>query len=645
MNTPPDLQHRIETLGPAERILQTLLTHTDHAVHNRSGVVVPDGRTVTGVRWDPATWKEEAGADGASVKVAYRLTKEKKKTVSTRAGVLRPDGSVFEGGRVVATYRTPGLFPEVALWMWRQIADVYQLDNEFVARWASHAFGEEHRDLKVALAAFLLVQPRRGDPVKDNGKVAFFDDDFRDVGEAMCLLRRTDGRDLNPKLLLRIHDWLVLPGIAQLNRDLGFGISSRNPTLGRWPKVVERWLRHREQNPRMLEGLVKAGFRTTVMSLAMRVRYKPESEAFFRILRWKQKQSPDGRRHLQIGTEVSAAASWASLNETQVCQQIVATRPNWKRLTGLLPPSVGLTRAVVAAAVEAGSLSNADLVILTPTLEDLGLLGVEPVKSRWEAAIQLAENQRASNLALRVRKAATVEKLAEASDAAVKKAVAEVIRGLRVYFFLDISGSMSASIEQGKKYIAAFLQGIPLENLHAAVFNTAGRVVTIKHASAAGVEQAFRGIAAGGGTDYGSGVLALSVLPPAADEDALFLFVGDEQHQGGTHHGGTFEAAVVRSGLRPVAFGLLKVGGSESDRGVRDTATRLGIPCFRLDEQIFADPYAVTRTLRNLIAAAPVTAGRAPTVTPVRVSLIEKVLKTNLLQKPAWALATVQAGA
>lgn len=35
-------QQRIETLGPAERIVSTLTTYTDHAVHNRPGIVTKD---------------------------------------------------------------------------------------------------------------------------------------------------------------------------------------------------------------------------------------------------------------------------------------------------------------------------------------------------------------------------------------------------------------------------------------------------------------------------------------------------------------------------------------------------------------------------------------------------------------------------
>jgi hypothetical protein len=621
---------RLEGLSAAERLIAALLTDADHMVHNRPGIVTPAPGTSTGVKWEAASYKVEGDA---KEKIAYFCRKVGTKTTKVRAGILGEDGKVREAGRVVGEYRQPGFFPEVAGWVYRQIAEIFKRDNEFAARWASYAFGQEHRDLKVALCAFMLVQNRRGDPIREGGKVIFHDDDFRDIGEAMCLLRRTDGKDFNPKLLLRVGDLLRLPVIAAINRELGFTTSAKNPAMGRWEKAVEKYLRHRETNVKQLEGLVgKAGFRTTVIALAQRIHYKPTSPRFYQILRWKQEQAKDGRRTIAIGEGVAAAESWEGLSEKEVCERIVATKPGYKRLVGLLPASVGVTRAVMAAAVSAGCLSNQDLVILTPTLEDLGLTGIEPVKSKWEAAIAAAENQRAINIAQRVKSTDVKEKLVVAADNAMKKAVAEVVKGLMVYVMVDISGSMDKAIDQAKVNVAQLLGGFPLDKLKVATFNTAGREIHIKHASQKGVEMAFTGIAASGGTDYGSGVRALQNYKPGADEDALFIFIGDEGAP-------NFAADVRASGLNPVAFGLLPVISARYGRGtaVTSTAVSLGIPCFEIDQRIFDDVYAVPRMLRNLIAATPVGKGVQAAPAVKRVTLVETILKTDLLTKPTWA--------
>lgn len=613
-----------EDLGAAERIIQTLLGYSDHMVHNRPGMVVTDARHTLGVRWEPVTHKEEGGE-----KVVYRLSKIGKREVKTRVGTLRADGKILNGGRApVGEYRPAGLFPEVVAWFYQQVAEVWKVDNEFAARWASFQWPQEHRDLKVVLAAFMLVQARKGDPILDGGKVVFHDEDYRDVGEAMCLLFRKDGKDFNPKLLLRVHEVLLLPAVAEINRTLGFGKSARTAFLGRWPKAVEKWLQHREQNPKLLEGLVKAGFRTTVMELARRIGYKPETPGFFEILRWKQAQAKDGRRTIAIGKAVKAAESWAGFTEEQVCQRITQEKPNWKQIVGRLPQTLGVTRAIMAAAIESGSLSDKDLIILTPTLEELGLLNVQEVRERWEKATRSVEDMRAANIARNVKAQAVKEVLEAAADTALKAAVEKVIKNLRVYFIVDISGSMHDSLPRAKAIIGRFLQGFPLASLHVAVFNTAGREVGIAHASAAGVEKAFRGIQAGGGTNYGMGVRALRDHKPKDDEDTLMIFVGDEGQSG------TFDEEVKASGLRPLSFGLVKVPGE--DYGcVTNTAAALGIPCFRIDENTFADPYAIPRTVQALVAATPVGVTR-PKAVP-RLTLVDQILKTDLLKKPVWA--------
>jgi hypothetical protein len=630
-------QQRVENLGPAERIIQTLIGFTDHLVHNRAGIVMEAANAI-GVAWSPVTTVEQDGKTvvykllqkGAVTKVAIPGKEKPLVIKGVPMGTLWADKTVrTDDRRKVGEFRPAGLFPEVAVWMYRQVAEVWKLDNEFAAKWASYAYAnDQSRDLKVVLAAFLMVQSRKGDPVLDGGVVAFHDDDFRDVGEAMAL-NIDKGKSLDAKLLLRVHSLLTLPGVAAINRELGFGRSARRPFLGRWPVTVSKWLTYREVNPQLLDGLVKAGFKETIKSLARKVGYKPVSEKFYETLRWKQVQAKDGRRSLAIGKALKQAESWEDLTEEQICERIVSRKLGYKVITGLLPKKLGLTRAIMAAAIEAGSLSNKDLVIATPTLEALGLLQVQDIRAKWQAATQAAEDQRSANIARNVKSKETKEVLQEAAEVAVQKAVAEVLRGLVIYFLIDISGSMTNAIEQAKIYIGKLLPAFPLDKIHIAVFNTVGREVKLKAASQAAVNQAFVGIQAGGGTSHGAGFLTLAQHKPAADEDLLVIVVGDEQDH-------PFAQTVRASGVTPVAFGLLKVSGSEGDRAVRATAAELGVPCFRLDTEVFEDPYAVPQRLRSLIAATPV---GAPVVGRIvqRITLVEQVLATELLKKPAWA--------
>lgn len=620
---------RVEALGPAEAIIASMTQHVGHAVHNRTGLVRPDTTHAGGAQWQQATWVQE-GDD----KVVYIVQRVGKGSRKTRVGVRAPEGdAVLNNGQSIGRWQPAGLFPEVVAYIYSQIATVWEMDNEFAAKWASWAFdNEDNRDLKVILAAFMLVQNRFGEPVVE-GDERFLDDDYRAVGEAMCLLK-TKTSTFNPKLLLRIGDVLVLPQVADCNRRLGFGQSARRPTLGRYCKVIEKWLHNMENNPKILEGWVSGGFRTTIMRLSRKVGFKPKTPRFFQILRWKQVQAKEGHRTLAIGDAVKKADTWEALSEREVCEKIVADRPNWKVIVGKLP--AGITPAIMAAAIETGCLSDNDLIILTPTIEELGLLEQPDIAARWKAATEKAENQRAAHIARNVRSARVKEDLEGAADKAIAKQVEEVARDMRIYVFVDKSGSMGDAIEKAKEYLGKFVGAFPLERLHVAVFNTVGREIEIKAATGAAVRQAFRGHRAGGGTSYANGVNCLvSKYQTQPNEDALFFFVGDQLDS----NVDLLVQFIRRSGVMPAAFGMLHIDSCMGFyRGdiVEAAAVKLGIPCFPIEERIFEDPYAVPRTIRNIIASTPVGihADNAPAQ---RFSVIDTILETPLLQKPTWA--------
>lgn len=276
-------------------------------------------------------------------------------------------------------------------------------------------------------------------------------------------------------------------------------------------------------------------------------------------------------------------------------------------------------------------MSAKDLIILTPTIEELGLINVEPVASAWKHACQNAEDQRARNIARNVKSKEAQDQLEEAADVATVKAIAKVTKNLRIYFIIDKSSSMQHAMDSAKQCLKKFVGGFPLDRTHISVFNTMGTELKLKAARSAAVEQLFSKHRAGGGTRYAEGVRALAHHKPAPGEDALFIFVGDEEGESGAY----LAEAVRQTGIAPVAFGMLWFGrwGTTVQQG----ASALGIPYFRIEESLFNDPYAVTQTLTQLIAATPV--GQATVARPVvkRATLVEQILKTPLLQRPVWA--------
>jgi len=578
-------------MGPAERLLEVILGGSAHLWHNRPGVNVG------------GTWR------------AAR---------SQPKGTRKP-----ERGLVVA----PGLFVPAAVTLYKRLLEIWKLNPDLMAHLASYALIEtDWRDLKVACAALMLVQARWGEPVHDDdGTVAFYDDDYRRIGEAMVLwYRRKSTRMLTPKAVLRIAELLETPEIAALNREAGFGDpAAKRAPLGRWPRAAAKWLAAREANAPMLSGLVRAGYKQTIKNLARKIGYKPASPAFFAILGWKQSQADDGRRQIGLGDDLALvkAERFDGLSEAEICETIVTQRLRYKDAVGRLPADIGLTPAIMVALLP--TLSDRDLRQLTPTLEELGLLAVPEIRGRWEKAIAAATDQRGINIAKNVRDQGIKEKLEASADHAAKQAVAAASAevDLRVMFLIDKSGSMQGAIEKSKEALEKILGGFPLEKLHVAAFDTMGQVLRPKAASRVAVGHMLKPLRADGGTIHGAGVLALhreGLRVPAAAK-LILIVVGDEGGEAGTELAGTFRTL----GYRVDAIALLVSVSKAAHRGstVRDCAKALRVPYSEVTVEQFDDPYHVTRVLRALLEAPISAAVGVPTS-----GLVEKVMATKLLE-------------
>lgn len=571
---------RDEQIGAAERLLAVVLNSGAHLWHNRPGVVI-------GGTWYPATRRRR-------------------------------------GPRV-----RPGLFVPAATTLYGSLLEIYEIDPALMAHFASYALVEtEWRDLKVCCAALMLVQHKSGQPVRDeDGSIAFHDDDYRAIGEAM-ILRYEQGstRMMTPKAVLRVAKLLELPDIAELNRVAGFADpAGRKPPLGRWPKAARQWLGHRERNLPMLEGLVKAGYKETIKQIARKSGYRPETERFYEVLGWRQKQAAGGHRRIGLnGLELRRQDRFDGLDEAAICERIVAGRLNFREVVGRLPAGVGLTPAIMVALLP--SLSDRELRLLTPTLESLGLLADAEIRGRWERAVQAATDQRALNIARNVHNRELREKLEEAADAAARAAVEQAGGDdVEVMFLIDKSGSMERAIEQSKEALVRIAAGFPLDRLHIVAFDTAGRVLRLRSANRVAVQHMLADVRAFGGTTHSAalGALHQAGVRIAPGRKLIVIVVGDEDGE----RGETFASVFAQLGYQPAAMALIVNVAWNRGRTVRDAAAAMRVPFSEVAVEQFDDPYQVTRVLTTLLEAPLLPHAGAP-------GWVERVLATPLLEKP-----------
>jgi hypothetical protein len=565
-------------MGPAERLLDVVLSSSAHLWHNRPGMEVN--------------------------------------------GIWRPARGNRRGTRV-----RPGLHVPAAVRLYSRLLEIYKLNPLLMAHFASYALTHtDWRDLKVAACALMLVQHRHGEPVHDDdGSVAFYDDDYRAIGEAMLLhYERGSTKMLTPKSILRVAQLLETPEIAALNRAAGFtDPASKRPSVGRWTKAAVKWLAIRETNRPLLEGLVKAGYKQTIKALARKARYKPRSSDFFALLGWKQSQAAAGHREVGLGgLELVKARRFDGLGEASICEVIAAEGLSYKEVVGRLPADIGLTPAIMVALLP--SLSDRELRLMTPTLEDLGLLGDAGIKARWEQAVARATDQRALNIAKNVRDRDLADKLTEAADNAARNAVEEATKELdvRVMFLIDKSGSMSKAIEHSKEALSKILGGFPMDKVYIASFDTMGTVLRPKVPSRAAVQHMLAPLKASGGTSHSAAVQAINREGVKIPESAKLIVIvaGDEAGEPGAMLADSFR----RMGYRVDAMALL-VSSSYRGSTVRDCAAELAVPFSEVEAAQFEDVYHVPRILSALLEAPVMRSARAT------YGLVEKVMKTDLL--------------
>ena len=203
----------------------------------------------------------------------------------------------------------------------------------------------------------------------------------------MLRYEKGSARMMTPKAVLRVAELLETPEIAALNRAAGFGDpAGRKPPLGRWPR------RPRSGSP-TARRTCRCSRAWSRPATRRRSRSSRARAATSRAPSGSSRSSAGSRSRPTAATGGSASTVWSvrrrerfdGLSEAEICERIVAERCRTRRSSAGCRPGSGLTPAIMVALLP--SLSDRDLRMLTPTLEELGLLADEEIRRRWERAI------------------------------------------------------------------------------------------------------------------------------------------------------------------------------------------------------------------------------------------------------------------
>lgn len=320
-------------------------------------------------------------------------------------------------------------------------------DPFFLAHLTSWAMkNSKAKDLRVFLAYVASLSDADGSPFSpgsDYRKPA-----LRYIGWASLLM-------LEPKLVERIFQ----VSNRKYSVDDYLDMATHRP--GGLVNAGRKYLKYREANLPMLEGVVKARLGNVIKQMYRRLRVSPSEEAA-RVLRWAQK---DGSVVIDQADSV-----FEDLDDLEIAEMVRKEKMGRIQILSELSKINRKISPVIAVSMLENSTPD-QVVIMRATLEDAGILKDPEAMKLFKSKIAQAKStlDRVDNIA----KTASEEVKNILKDAKSTKRKEEMTGVGKVFLHLDISSSMDNSIELAKKYGAIIAEMVPnpKENFNWASFN------------------------------------------------------------------------------------------------------------------------------------------------------------------------------
>lgn len=474
----------------------------------------------------------------------------------------------------------------------KNFAILAEKDPLFLAHFTSYAFKKlDSKDLKVVAAFANSLSDADGTPFSAGSE--FKKPNWRIISQAAFC-------QLDPKLALRV--------LKLANSKRSVGSKSDGTHFSRHLKTAaKKYLKYRESNPKILEGVKKAGLGNTIKNLYRIARIAPAPEAV-QILRWKQKPGFPGS---DVEIKKSTMFDFSGLSDLQIAEKIRKEKLKPQPVLGALPDKIS---PVIAAAI-LEQCSGDQAVVLTSLFEDQGLLKNSEVKKVYEEKIRTAKQ--ALDRVDRIK-----QELDESTKEALKAAKADVRKEQvgdigKLFVHIDISGSMQQALEiaKDKGSIIAECVKNPEENFFWGAFNGQGFALpNPQKFTKDGFRAALYGAHAGGSTN------CLALIPYAMEKGCdTHVFITDGGHTDGDAVS-MLRDYIRKGGARPKQVVIVKCGGYIEK--LEQAFIACGIPVSTIDERQLSESALVTQAIKTALLG--------------NVAMIDEILATPLLELPKW---------
>lgn len=465
-------------------------------------------------------------------------------------------------------------------------------DPYFLAHLTSYAMkNSKAKDLRVFLAYVSGLSTADGQPFSPGSK--YNKPNLRYVSWAALHM-------LEPKLVDRV----ALLANRKFEVDGYLNEATHFPTSMR--ESLKKYLQYREAHPEILEGIRKAGLKTTMQRLARKLHYDYNDEAR-EILDWPRRGQKFEKR----------APMFENMSDLEIAEKIrTEEMPYIGALSELAKIDKKVSPVIAVAMLEQATGNQA--VIMRSTFEDAGILNDTEVMKLYEEKIKEAKTalDRVENISKEASE--SVKKVMKSARSESRKEEMGDIG--KVFVHLDFSGSMQHvreyAIDRGA--ILAEMVKNPEENFGWGWFSSRGVRLDLPQEFE---KDAFEAVLFGQGDWGGTDCYALyeEARRFGADVDVMVTDQG---------HWGPMEERMRRFHEnnpdlpKPKACVIIHFGRGGENGVVKQAYENMGIPVAVMTPESLTETAVVTEAVKTAMLGP--------------VAVIDEIMATELLELPKY---------